>query len=116
VTKAKLDAGETVFGCFVRYPDAGLVEMIGYQGWDFVVIDAEHGTVEPRDCEHMVRACELRNVTPMVRVTTNLPPIILRYMDTGAQGLHVPWVNSARSLIRSVRSAAIDSPASTKYS
>ncbi len=80
-TKAKLQAGETVLGCFVRYPDPSLVEVIGYQGWDFLVFDAEHGVIEPRDCENMVRAAELRGVTPLVRVTTNLPPIILRYMD-----------------------------------
>ncbi len=105
-TKAKLKAGETVLGCFVRYPDAGLVEVLGYQPWDFIVFDGEHGTLEPRDCENMVRAAELRGVTPIVRVTTNLPPIILRFMDSGAQGLHVPWVNSAaeaENVVRSVK-------------
>jgi 4-hydroxy-2-oxoheptanedioate aldolase len=80
--------------------------MLAYQGWDFIVMDAEHGTIEPRDCEHMVRACEVRNVTPIVRVTTNYQPIILRYMDTGAQGLHVPQVNSveeAEAVVSSVK-------------
>lgn len=103
-TKAKLKAGDTVFGSFVRYPDAGLVEVLGYQPWDFIVFDGEHGTLEPRDCENMVRAAELRGVTPIVRVTTNLPPIILRFMDSGAQGLHVPWVNSAAEAENAVRS------------
>ncbi len=103
-TKAKLKAGETVFGCFVRYPDATLVEVIGYQGWDFCVFDAEHGVIEPRDVENMVRAAELRDLTPIVRVTTNLPPIILRYMDTGAQGLHIPWINSAAEAEAAVQS------------
>lgn len=93
-TKAKLKAGETVWGCFVRYPSATLIDVLGYQGWDFIVFDAEHGTIEPRDCEDMVRAAELHGVTPIIRVTTNSPPVILRFMDTGAQGLHVPWVNS----------------------
>jgi 4-hydroxy-2-oxoheptanedioate aldolase len=105
-TKAKLKAGATVFGCFVRYPDATLVDVLGYQGWDFLVFDAEHGTIEPRDCEQMVRAAELHAVTPMVRVTTNAPPVILRFMDTGAHGLHVPWVNSlaeVQAVVRSVK-------------
>jgi len=103
-TKKKLKAGEPVFGCFVRYPDATLVEVLGYWGWDFILFDAEHGTLEPRLCEHMVRAAELRGVTPMVRVTTNQAPIVLRFMDTGAQGLHVPWVNSAEEAEQVVRS------------
>ncbi|MHB8629718.1 MAG: HpcH/HpaI aldolase family protein [Aggregatilineales bacterium] len=102
-TKAKLKTGGTVYGCFVRYPSAGLVEVIGYQPWDFIVFDGEHGTIEPRDCENMVRAAELRGVTPIVRVTTNQPHIILRFMDTGAQGLHVPWVNSANEAEQVVR-------------
>ena len=103
-TKAKLKAGETVFGCFVRYPDATLIDVLGYQGWDFIVFDAEHGTIEPRDCEHMTRAAELHGVTPIIRVTTNSPPVILRFMDTGVHGLHVPWVNSVDETIAAVRS------------
>src|SRR5215831_15514331 len=92
-TKAKLAAGGAVFGCFVRYPDPGLVELMGYHGWDFLVFDAEHGTVDPRSCENMVRAAELRGVTPLVRATTNEAPVLLRFLDAGAQGAHVPWVN-----------------------
>ncbi len=92
-----------VFGCFLRYPDPALAEMLGYQDWDFFVFDGEHGTIEPRDCENLVRAAERNKVTPIVRVTTNLPPIILRFMDTGAQGLHVPLVNSAVDAENAVR-------------
>lgn len=92
-----------VFGCFLRYPDPSLAEMLGYQDWDFFVFDGEHGTIEPRDCENLVRAAERNKVTPIVRVTTNLPPIILRFMDTGAQGLHVPLVNSAADAENAVR-------------
>jgi len=102
-TKAKLKAGEMVLGCFVRYPDASLIEVLGYLGWDFLVFDGEHGTLEPRDCENMVRAAELRGVTPIVRVTTNFAPVILRYLDTGAQGALVPWINSAEEAERAVR-------------
>jgi 4-hydroxy-2-oxoheptanedioate aldolase len=102
--KAKLKAGETVFGCFVRYPDAGLVEVMGYQPWDFLVFDGEHGVLEPRDCENLVRAAEVRGMTPIVRVPTNQPATILRLMDTGALGLHVPWVNSAAEAEAAVRS------------
>jgi len=102
--KAKLKAGEVIFGCFIRYPDASLVEVMGYQPWDFLVFDGEHGVLEPRDCENLVRAAELRGVTPIVRVPTNLPPQILRLMDTGPLGLHVPWVNSAAEAEAAVRS------------
>lgn len=105
-TKAKLKAGGTVYGVFTRYPNATLIEVMAYQPWDFIVFDGEHGNLQPADCENMVRAAELRAVTPIVRVTTNQPPIILRFMDTGAQGLHVPWVNTAEeaeAVVQSVK-------------
>lgn len=95
VTKEKLKKGETVYGCFVRYPNAALIEVLGYCGWDFIVFDGEHGSIEPADCEQMVRAAELQGVTPIARVPVNQQHIILRFLDTGAQGLHVPMVRSA---------------------
>jgi 4-hydroxy-2-oxoheptanedioate aldolase len=105
-TKAKLKAGETVYGCFVRYPEATLAEILGYYGWDYLLLDSEHSTITPRDCENLVRACELRDVTPIVRVTTNQPPVILRYLDTGVQGAQVPMINSqseAEAAVRAVK-------------
>ena len=102
-TKAKLQAGEAVFGAFLRFTDPTLIDFLGYQPWDFMVFDGEHGTLEPRDCENLVRAAELHDITPLVRVTTNLPPIILRFMDTGAQGLQIPWVNTATEADLAVR-------------
>ncbi|MGE0606966.1 MAG: HpcH/HpaI aldolase/citrate lyase family protein [Pirellulales bacterium] len=103
-TKAKLKAGQTVHGLFVRYPDASLAEVLGYQPWDFLMFDGEHGTLEPRDAEHLVRAAELRGVTPIIRVPTNQPHVILRLLDSGAGGLHVPWVNTAAEAEAAVRS------------
>ena len=104
--KEKLRQGEAVFGCFTRYPNAALVEVLGYCGWDFIVFDGEHGAIEPADCEQMVRAAELQNVTPIIRVPVNQPHVILRFLDTGAQGLHVPMVRSAadaEAVVQSVK-------------
>lgn len=94
-TKAKLRNGECVYGCFFRPPDPTLAEFMGYLGWDFLIFDAEHGSLEPNRAEDMVRALELRGVTPLVRVTSNQAHVFLRFLDAGAQGVHVPWVNTA---------------------
>jgi 2-keto-3-deoxy-L-rhamnonate aldolase RhmA len=105
-TKAKLTAGKEVFGCFYRYPEPGIVEVLSYLGWDFILFDAEHGTLEPRDCENLARAAELHDVTTLVRVTTNQPHVILRYLDTGIQGAQIPMINSkveAESAVRAVK-------------
>lgn len=93
-TKAKLAAGETVLGCFIRYAEPSLAEYIALQGWDFLIFDGEHGTLQPKDIEDLSRATELRGVTPIARVTTNQPSLILRTLDAGVHGIHVPWVNT----------------------
>ncbi|MGH8598529.1 MAG: HpcH/HpaI aldolase family protein, partial [Gammaproteobacteria bacterium] len=106
ITKAKLRAGETVFGCFVRYPEPALIEMLGYYGWDYIMFDGEHSTITPRDCENLCRAAELQNVSTLVRVPTNQQPVILGYLDTGVQGVMTPMINSvadAEAAVRSVK-------------
>lgn len=103
-TKARLAAGEAAFGCFVRTPEPSLIEYVAMLGWDFLVFDAEHGTLQPGEVEDLCRAVEPRGTTPMVRVTTNDPPTILRFLDTGVHGVHVPWVNSAAEVERAVQS------------
>jgi 4-hydroxy-2-oxoheptanedioate aldolase len=105
-TKEKLAKGETVYGCFIRYPNATLVEVLGHYGWDFIVFDGEHGTIEPADCEQMVRAAELQGGTPIIRVPVNQQHVILRFMDSGAHGLHVPMVKTAaeaEAVVQSVK-------------
>ena len=102
--KAALRSGQTVHGCFIKYAEPSLAEFIAMQGWDFLVFDGEHGTLQPRDIENLTRAAELRGVTPIARVTTNQPHLILRFLDTGVQGLHVPWVNTPEEVEAAVRS------------
>lgn len=103
-TKAKLAEGRTVFGCFVRYAEPSLAEYVAMLGWDFLIFDGEHGTLDPRDMENLVRAAEARGVTPLARVTTNQPHTILRYLDPGIHGVHVPYVNSPAAAEQAVQS------------
>ncbi|MGN6188403.1 MAG: HpcH/HpaI aldolase family protein, partial [Conexibacter sp.] len=102
-TREKLANGDAVFGCFLRYPDAGLAELLALQGLDFVIFDGEHGTLAPRACEHLARAVELHGVTPGVRVEENRAATILRYLDPGALICHVPGVDSREDALRAVR-------------
>lgn len=104
-TKARLNKGEMVAGCFLRYPIGTLAEFIALGGWDFLVLDAEHGSLQPADVENLSRACELHGVTPIVRATTNHPSTILRFLDAGAHGIQVPWVGTRAQAEAAVRAA-----------
>jgi 4-hydroxy-2-oxoheptanedioate aldolase len=103
--KRKLAAGQTVVGSFVYVPSAKLTEIIGLLGFDFVVIDMEHGPVDTVVAEDMVRAAELTGATPLVRVSHNSPHLLLRALDIGAQGVHVPEISTAEDARLAVTSA-----------
>ena len=106
--KSKLAAGRVVVGSFVYVPSPQLTEIIGLIGFDFVVIDMEHGPVDMGVAENMVRAAELAGVTPIIRVTHNTPHLILRALDIGALGVHVPEVSDAhegKAVVASVKYA-----------
>jgi 4-hydroxy-2-oxoheptanedioate aldolase len=105
-TKKKLADGELVIGSFVYVPSARLTEIVGLLGFDFVVIDMEHGPVDIGMAEDMVRAAECADVTPIIRVSHNTPHLILRALDVGAMGLHVPeiaHVEEAKSMVASAK-------------
>ncbi len=104
-TKRKLRDGGTVYGCFMRQAEATLAEFIAMQGMDFMIFDGEHGSLEARDIEGLSRACELHGVTPIARVSSNQPAAILRFLDAGAHGVQIPWVNTAAEVEQAVQSA-----------
>jgi 4-hydroxy-2-oxoheptanedioate aldolase len=103
--KAALLAGEVVFGCFIRHPSASIVELLALQGWDVIVFDAEHGAIEPGDCEEMTRAALLGGATPIVRIPAADRTSVQRYLDVGALGLHAPLVETGRDAENVVRFA-----------
>lgn len=94
-TKERLAQGEPVAGCFLRYPDPALAELLAICGVDFVVLDGEHGPLDVAACENMARALELHGATPIVRTEENRPSLLLRYLDAGALGCHVPGIETA---------------------
>lgn len=102
--KQKIVAGEPAFGIFNLINTPEVIEIMGLSGFDFVVIDGEHGPAGPLDCQDLIRAAELHGMTPVVRATENSPTTILRFLDVGAHGIQVPQVNSpeeADSVVRS---------------
>lgn len=93
-TKRKLAAGEPVIGTFIGFPSPAMVEVAGYVGFDFVIVDAEHGPMSVQSAEEMIRAADAVGITPIVRIAQNVPQVILRYLDAGALGVQMPMINT----------------------
>ena len=94
-TKAKLTEGAVVFGGIISGYAPELVELLGAIGYDFVMLDCEHGPMSLDQLENMVRAAEVFSITPIARVPDHADATILRFLDRGVQGVIVPHVNTA---------------------
>jgi 4-hydroxy-2-oxoheptanedioate aldolase len=103
--KRKLAGDGVVLGTFITLNCPDLVEIAGLAGFDYCIIDTEHGPGNPESIQHMIRAAELRGMAAIVRVTDTAPTTILRTLDVGAAGIQVPQVNSPETAENVVRSA-----------
>jgi 4-hydroxy-2-oxoheptanedioate aldolase len=102
--KKKLKEGRVCFGTFIRLGPAA-VEIMGHAGWDFVVLDMEHGVFDFTHVEHMIRAARCAGITSLVRVPEPTPSYIMRVVDAGAEGVQIPQVETA-AMARLVSQAA----------
>ncbi|MFQ5683177.1 MAG: HpcH/HpaI aldolase/citrate lyase family protein [Candidatus Binatia bacterium] len=100
--KEKLLSGQPAFGLSVMFPSPQIVEIIGKLGFDWVLIDCEHGSISPESVELMAMAAELSGITPIARPWKNTPEAILRVMDRGALGVQVPHINTPADARRAV--------------
>jgi 4-hydroxy-2-oxoheptanedioate aldolase len=100
--KAKFGAGEPAFGCSIMIPSPQVVEMVGHAGFDWVLIDMEHGTINLETAELMIMAAEAAGITPVVRPRSNSSADITAAMDRGAAGVQIPHINTAEDARRAV--------------
>jgi 4-hydroxy-2-oxoheptanedioate aldolase len=100
--KSRLREGERVRGLFIATRDATLCEFVALLGWDFLLVDAEHGAVTASDMENIARACERRGVTAGARVPLRAPSEMGRFLDAGAVAVTIPFVESALDAARAV--------------
>jgi 4-hydroxy-2-oxoheptanedioate aldolase len=102
--KEKVKRGEQVLGAFIGIYSPPLVEMLGYAGFDYVVIDDEHGAFSSSELENIIRTAESVGLTPFVRVSYDQSSI-QKALDRGAKGIQVPMVNTKEDALEVVRRA-----------
>ncbi len=100
--KRKLKAGDKVIGCFMPPPSPLLVELCGAAGFDFVLIDNEHGPISAETAYPMILAAESWNLTAIARVGLHDKQEVLKFLDLGIQGIMAPQINTAEQAEYSV--------------
>ena len=93
--KLRLRRRDVMFGCFVGQPSPAIAEMVGYAGFDYVIVDLEHGPTGLETLENMLRAAQAAGAASLVRLPSPAQADILRVLDAGADGILVPHVESA---------------------
>lgn len=86
-------------GCFVTFPSAALTEFTASMGFDFLLLDNEHGNFYPETLEDMVRATHCQQIPCVVRVPYNRAEYIRKALDFGADGVQVPLINTVDDAI-----------------
>ncbi|ABR46732.1 2-dehydro-3-deoxyglucarate aldolase [Alkaliphilus metalliredigens QYMF] len=101
----ELSEGKYVVGPFMKLASPAIVEIMGKAGFDYVIIDCEHGPTNMLQAEDMVRAAKLVGISPVIRVSANDPVMISRALDIGADAVQVPQISTKEDAERVAKAA-----------
>jgi 2-keto-3-deoxy-L-rhamnonate aldolase RhmA len=104
--KSRIKNGEAVHGCWLNLGNPLTAEMVALAGFDWVLIDLEHGAGAERDVLSQLQAIEHTGATGLVRVESIEQQRILKVLDMGAAGVMCPHINNpqdARQMVNGLR-------------
>jgi len=101
---AKVKRGEVALGTMCSTASPLMAEALGHTGYDFVIVDLQHGENNLGNLQAMLQAVSATPAMPFVRVPANVPLYIQRALDLGAYGIVVPLVNTADEAAAAVAS------------
>jgi 2-keto-3-deoxy-L-rhamnonate aldolase RhmA len=94
--------GQPVRGTFLNLGNPLSVRMAAQMGFDWVLIDLEHGAGSEATLPNLLMAVEGTDCAPIVRVVSNSQDSIKRALDLGAVGVMVPYVSTAEQAAAAV--------------
>jgi len=100
--KEKILSGQPAFGVSLMFSSPQIVDMVGKLGFDWILIDCEHGSISLESVELLAMAAEASEITPLARPRSNNPEEIAGLLDRGVMGVQVPHVNTAKEAARAV--------------
>ncbi len=101
--REKLKTG--AFGPFMITSDPAFVEASGYAGFDFVIIDMEHGPISYETLQGMIRAANVADIMPVVRVPRGMDIWIDKALDVGAGAVLIPQIDNGEQAKAAVAAA-----------
>jgi 4-hydroxy-2-oxoheptanedioate aldolase len=115
ILKKRLAAGENLSGAWIETGSATNVEVLGHLGFDYLLIDLEHGQGDVNDLVAMLRAAQVTGTPAVVRVPWNDPVYLKRVLDAGADSLMIPMIENAAEASAAVRACRYPPQGSRGY-
>ncbi|MDX2158278.1 MAG: aldolase/citrate lyase family protein [Hyphomicrobiaceae bacterium] len=100
--KEKIGRGEPALGVSIMFPAPQIVEMLAYAGFDWVLLDCEHGSLSLADVELMAMAADASGITAIARPRSNGAGDVQSVMDRGVKGVQIPHINTRADAERGV--------------
>jgi len=104
--RAGLESGSTQYGVWLGIPDASAAEIMAGAGFDWLLVDHEHGAFEIRDVMTHLQVMAAYDIAPIVRPADGDPTLLKKLCDIGAQSFIVPMIDTpeqAAALVGAVR-------------
>jgi 4-hydroxy-2-oxoheptanedioate aldolase len=92
--KDVLACNQIAYGAFCALKDPAIIEILGYTGYDFAIIDLEHSALDLSTMEHFIRAAKIAGITSVVRTPQMDNASILRVVEAGADAVMIPHLMS----------------------
>ena len=86
---------QTYLGSWLTLGNPSIAEIMADAGFDWLCVDLEHTSTDYKEAQLLIMAIQSKGLKAFVRVGGNDPLIIKRVLDSGADGIIVPSVNSA---------------------
>jgi len=103
--KQKLKNRELTIGSWITIGHPAIAEILATAGFDFLVIDIEHTTIDLSMVQAIITAIQSKGIAAFVRVSKNEEVVIKRVLDAGADGIIVPMICSAADAKQAVQYA-----------
>jgi len=101
--KQRLVAGKKALGCWLGMASPIAAEMLALAGYDFLLIDNEHGPASLAESVGLLQAMSATPVTSVMRVPWNDPVYLKRALDIGVEGVMIPAIDTAEQAVQAVR-------------
>lgn len=96
--KNKLKDRKPVYAGWTSFGHPGITEIFARAGLDFIGIDLEHSTIDQEQSQRIIAACHSQGIACLPRIASHNKEMARRLLDSGADGLIVPMVNSAQEV------------------